>query len=159
MLAPSDEVSFQVQVRETRTVAVSLAIALPVVEVQGDDYARAFAALTAERPAALLVGAHQYFVRDRKQIIELAAKYRLPAMYEWREQVLDGGLMSYGTNLHALYQRVAAQADRIFRGVKPGDLPVEQPTRFQLVINLKTAKALGLTLSPSLRLQTDELIE
>ena len=85
----------------------------------------------------------------RKRIIELAAKHRLPAMYEWPEQVDDGGLMSYGSTQNALLRRVAAYVDRIFRGTKPGDLPVEQPTTFELVINLKTAKALDLTIPPS----------
>ena len=98
-------------------------------------------------------------MRDRKRIIELAAKHRLPAMYEWPEQVEDGGLMSYGSSQSALVQRVAVYVDRIFKGAKPGDLPIEQPAKFELVINLRTAKALGLTLPQSLLGRADRVIE
>ena len=79
---------------------------------------------------------YQYFVRDRRQIIELAAKHRLPAMYEWREQAVDGGLMSYSTSLYGLQQRVASYVDRIRKGAKPEDLPIERTTKFGVVINL-----------------------
>jgi len=105
------------------------------------------------------VGAHSSFMRHRKRIIELAAKHRLPAIYEWPEQVEDGGLMAYGTSLSALSRRIAVYVDRIFKGAKPGDLPVEQPTTFELAINLKTAKALGLTIPPSLLLGAGRVIE
>ena len=97
--------------------------------------------------------------RDRKQIIDRAAKYRLPAIYEWREHVEVGGLMSYGGSLIELSRRVAAYVDKILKGAKPGDLPVEQPTKIELVINLKTAKALGLTIPASLLLRADQVIE
>jgi putative ABC transport system substrate-binding protein len=96
--------------------------------------------------------------RDRKQIIDRAAKYRLPAIYEWREHVEVGGLMSYGGSLIELSRRVAAYVDKILKGAKPGDLPVEQPTKIELVINLKTAKALGLTIPPSLLLRADQAL-
>jgi putative ABC transport system substrate-binding protein len=98
-------------------------------------------------------------MRDRKRIIELAARHRLPAMYEWPEQVEDGGLMSYGSDLTATTRRVAQYVDRIFKGARPGDLPVEQPTELQLVINLRTAQALGLSLSPSLLARAGRVIE
>ena len=159
LLAPADEPSFGLQARETQKAAVALGISLSVVEVRGGDYARAFAAIAAQQPAALLVGSHTYFLRDRQQIIALAAKYRLPAMYEWREQAQDGGFMAYSTSLYGLYQRIASHIDRIFKGTNPGDIPIEQPTRFELVVNLKTAKALGVVISPALRLQVDEVIE
>ena len=86
-------------------------------------------------------------------------KHKLPAMYEWPEQVEDGGLMSYGSTPDALYRRVAAYLDRIFKGAKPGDLPVEQPASLELVINLRTAKALGLAIPPALLLRADRVIE
>ena len=92
-------------------------------------------------------------------IIALAAQYRLPAMNEWRGQVEDGGLMAYGSSLAGTTRRAAAYVDRIFKGAKPADLPVEQPTKFELVINLKTAEALGLTIPQSLLLRADEMIQ
>ncbi len=158
-LAPFAYPGIRPQIQETRTAATVLGIELVVVEVQGGDYAQAFAAIVAQRAHALFVGATPGFLNDRKQIIELAAKHRLPAIYEWREQVVDGGLMSYSTSLYGMNQRVASYVDRILKGAKPGDLPIERPTRFELVINLKTAKALGLSLPQTLLLRADELIE
>lgn len=158
MLVPADP-AMRLQVDEARRAAAALDVKLTVVEVRGDDYPAAFAAIAAERPGALFVGAHSLFMRDRLPIIELAAKHRLPAIYEWSEQVEDGGLMSYGTSLTATIGRVVAHVDRIFKGGAPGDLPIEQPTSFQLVINLKTARALGLTLPPSLVARADRVIE
>jgi putative ABC transport system substrate-binding protein len=157
-LAPDDPTS-RPQMQETQKAASSLGITLVVVEVRGGDYDRAFATIAAAGPAALFVANSPLFFRDRKRIIELAAKHRLPAMYEWPEQVEDGGLMSYGSPQFALHQRAAAQIDRIFKGTKPGDLPVEQPTTFELVINRKTARALGLALPPSLLSRADRVIE
>jgi putative ABC transport system substrate-binding protein len=95
----------------------------------------------------------------RNRIIELAARYRLPAIYEWAEQVEDGGLMAYGASLSGLARRTAAYVDRIFKGAKPTELPIEQPSRFELVINLKTAKALGLAIPQSLLLRADRVID
>ena len=100
-----------------------------------------------------------FFNRYRARIDELAAKHRLPTISESREYVLDGGLMSYGPNFPAMYRRAASYVDRILKGAKPGDLPIEQPTRYELVINLKTAKALGLTMPQSLLLRADEVIQ
>ena len=155
----ADDPAFRPQMEEAQKAASSLGIKLFAVEVRGGDYAHAFSTIAAERAAALLVGATPFFMRDRKRIIELAAKHRLPAMYEWPEQVDDGGLMSYGATQSALVQRAAGYVDRILKGAKPGDLPVEQPTKFELVINRKTAKALGLTLPPSLLSRADRVIE
>jgi putative ABC transport system substrate-binding protein len=147
------------QIAETRTAAATLGIDLDVAQVRGRDYARAFAAMAAKRPQALVVGAQSVFLRDRKKIIELAAKYRLPAIYEWPRQVQDGGLMSYGASDVATYREVASYIDRIFKGAKPGDLPIWLPSKLNLVINLKTAKALGLTLPPSLLARADEVVQ
>ena len=158
-LAPFAYPGIRPQMQETRTAATVLGIELVVVEVQGDDYAQAFAAIVAQRAHALFVGATPGFLNDRKQIIELAAKHRLPAIYEWREQVVDGGLMTYSTSLYGMNQRLASYVDRILKGAKPGDLPIERPTRFELVINLTTAKALGLAIPQTLLLRADEVID
>ena len=157
-LAPSGP-GFTHQVQEAQKAASALRVKLAVIEVQGTDYDHAFATMAAERADALFVLMSPILTRDRKLIIERAAKYRLPAIYEWREAVEVGGLMSYGGSIVDLSRRVAAYIDRILKGTKPGDLPVEQPTKFELVINLKTAKTLGLTIPPSLLLRADQVIE
>ena len=158
LLVP-DEDSIRLQVQETLAAARNLGVELPVVTVRAGEYSTAFDALSRQRVAALLVGSHQYFVRDRAAIITLAAQHKLPAMYEWREQVVDGGLMTYSTDLYGLYQRAASYIDRIIKGAKPAEMPVERPTTFELVINMKTARTLGLAIPPALRLQADEVIE
>ena len=99
------------------------------------------------------------FFNARRRLVDLAAKNRLPAVYPLKEFVDAGGLMAYGPNLADLFRRAATYVDKILKGVKPGDLPVEQPTKFELVINLKTAKALGLTIPPSLLGRADQVIE
>ena len=147
------------QLQAAQTAASVLRVELIVVEVQGAEYDRAFTTMVAERADAVLVLSSAILNRDRKQIIERAAQHRLPAMYEWREQVEVGGLMSYGSSLVGLCRRVAAYVDKIFKGARPADLPVEQPTNYALVINLKTAKALGLTIPPSLLARADQVIE
>ena len=158
LLALADP-NFAGQVQEVQKAAVPLGVKVTVVEVRDRNYDRAFTAIAAGHADALFVGSNAQFFLDRKQIIALAAKYRMPAIYEWPEQGEDGGLMGYGTSLAALSRRAATYIDRIFKGAKPGDLPIEQPTKFELVINLKTAKALGLTISPSLLLRADEVIQ
>ncbi|HET7378783.1 MAG TPA: ABC transporter substrate-binding protein [Gaiellales bacterium] len=158
LLAPADP-GFSLQAQEVEKAALPLGVKLTVVEVRDRDYGRAFTTLATARPDALFVGANAQFYIDRKQIIELAAKHRLPAIYEWPEQGEDGGLMGYGTSLLGLSRRAASYIDRIFKGMSPGDLPIEQPTTLELVINLKTAKALGLTIPPSLLARADQVIE
>ena len=158
-LLSHEDPGLRAQEQETRSAAVALGIALPVTRVVGGDYERAFTTLAADRPDALFVGASTYFMRDRKRIIELVARHRLPAIYEWPEQVEDGGLMSYGSDLSVTTRRVAQYVDRIFKGARPGDLPVEQPTELQLVVNLRTARALGLNLSPGLLARASRVIE
>jgi putative ABC transport system substrate-binding protein len=99
------------------------------------------------------------FFEERRSMVAHAAKSRLPAVYPWREAAGAGGLMSYSTNFPDMYRRAATYVDKILRGAKPADLPVEQPTKFELVINLKTAKAFGLTLPPSLLARADQVID
>jgi putative tryptophan/tyrosine transport system substrate-binding protein len=118
----------------------------------------AFAAMATARAQALLVLPDPLTVRYRDQIVALAAVHRLPAMYGFREFVDAGGLMAYGSSLPAMCRRAATYVDKILKGAKPADLPVEQPTTFELVINLKTTQELGLTIPPSLLFQADEVI-
>jgi putative ABC transport system substrate-binding protein len=157
VLTTSEPVS-HMQVQEAQQAASALGVTLVVVEVQGTDYEGAFATMAAARAEALFVLASTTLNRDRMQIIERAARYRLPAMYDWREHVEVGGLMAYGSSVVALSRRVVAQVDKLLKGARPADLPVERPTQFALVINLKTAEALGLTLPPLFLYQADEVI-
>ena len=119
----------------------------------------AFAMAAKERADAVFVVTTAMFFRERIQVSKLAVQSRLPAVYALREYAEAGGLMSYGTNLPEMFRRAAVYVDRIFKGAKPGDLPMEQPTKFELVINLKTAKALGLTIPPALLQRADQVIE
>ena len=147
------------QIEGAQKAALSLGVKLVVVEVRNDDYDRAFAIIAAERASALLVPAGPILNTQRGRIIDLAAKHRLHAIYEWREHAEQGGLMAYGGSIIRLYGRVFAYVDRLFKGANPAELPVEQPTTFELVINLKTAKALGLAIRPALLLRADHVIE
>jgi putative tryptophan/tyrosine transport system substrate-binding protein len=119
----------------------------------------AFAIMARERPHALLVMSSPMLASQSVRIVDLAARNRLPAMYQWREFAEVGGLMSYGANRPDLNRRAAVYVDKILRGAKPGDLPVEQAAKFELVINLKTAKTLGLAIPPSLLLRADQVLE
>ena len=123
------------------------------------DLGAAFVAATRERAEALFVVTTAMFFRERTRIAQLALKHRLPAVFALRESVEAGGLMSYGANLSEMVRRAATHVDKILKGAKPGDLPMEQPTSFELIINLKTAKALGLTIPQSLLLRADQVIE
>jgi putative ABC transport system substrate-binding protein len=155
----TDEAGARIQVAEVEKAAAGLGVKIAAIEVRGRDYERAFATMKAKRASALYVGSSPVLNNDRKRIIELAAQQRLPAIYEWREPVEEGGLMSYGASNRALFGRVATFVDRIFKGANPAELPVEQPMQFELAINLKTAKALGLTIPQSLLLRADRVIE
>jgi len=145
---------------EAQVGARSLDVALQSVEVRNrEDLELAFTALMRERPSALLLtgdSIHQHFIAD---ILAFASKNRLPAMYQLKENVERGGLMSYGANAADLVRRAATYVDKILKGAKPADLPVEQPTKFEFVINLKTANALSLTIPQSLLIRADQLIE
>jgi putative ABC transport system substrate-binding protein len=118
----------------------------------------AFASLVEPKAHALLVGSPTFLGR-REQIVALAARYGVPTIYDWREYVAAGGLISYGTNLADMYRNVGTYVGKILKGAKPADLPVQQPTRFELVVNLKTANALGLTVPPSILARADEVVE
>jgi putative tryptophan/tyrosine transport system substrate-binding protein len=140
--------------------ARALGVRPQFVEARGpDDFDRAFSDMTRARADALTVLTSVMFLSERRRLVELAAQNRLPAVYPWREGVDAGGLMSYGANVADNYRRAAAYVDKILKGAKPADLPVQQPTKFELVINLKTAKALGLTIPPSLLQRADEVIQ
>jgi putative ABC transport system substrate-binding protein len=119
----------------------------------------AFAAMVAERAQALVVVVDPLFVRHRKKVVDLAARNRLPAVYGFREFADSGGLMAYGVSVPYLCRRAAAYVDKILKGARPGDLPVEQPTEFELVVNLKAAQALGLAIPRSVLLRADQTIE
>jgi len=112
-----------------------------------------------ERPDGLFVTLDPFTRLHRRRIVELAAKHQLPAIYEHREFVDAGGLMSYGPSVRDMWRRAATYVDKILKGAKPGDLPIEQPTRFELVINLKTARALGLAISQSVLFRADHVIQ
>ena len=160
MMFPDDPNTIAQQRPEAVRAAAALGVQLDFVTVRNSDYAGAFAQMAAARAEAVFLAATTYFVINRRQIIALAAKHRLPAIYEWPEQVEDGGLMSYGPpSLLAIYRRIALQIDKILKGANAGDIPVEQPSKVELVINLKTAKAMGLALPQTLLLRADRLIE
>ena len=140
--------------------ARALGVQPQFIEAQGpDEFARAFSDMTRARAGALTVLPSGMFNNERRRLVDLAAKNRLPAVYSWREFVDAGGLMSYGVDLADLWRRAATYVDKILKGTKPADLPVEQPTKFELVINLKTAEALGLTIPPMVLFQADEVIK
>jgi putative ABC transport system substrate-binding protein len=146
--------------KEADGAARALGVRLQVVEVRGPaDFDRAFSDMTRARAGALAVLPSSMLFNERRRLVDLAAKNRLPAVYPYREAVDAGGLMAYGANFADLYRRAATYVDKILKGAKPGDLPVEQPTKFELVINLKTAKALGLTIPQSLLGRADQVIE
>jgi ABC-type uncharacterized transport system substrate-binding protein len=160
--APSDRVTISVLVPaalRAEEAAAPLGVTLVVVAVRSADYASAFDRIVSERAQALLVFSSPLLHRDQSRIIELAAKHRLPAIYQWREHAEEGGLMAFGSNLAGLSRRMASYVDRILKGARPAELPVEQPTLYELVINLKTAKALGLTIPPSLLARADQVID
>jgi len=145
------------EMRKTADVLGIRLLSVPVT--RPPDVERAYTSLAHGRPDGLVVYVTPITQAHRRRIVDFAGKRRLPAMYSAREFVEDGGLMSYGPNHRDLFRRAAGHIDRILKGAQPADLPIEQPTKFELIINLKTAKALGLTIPQSLLLRADQVIE
>jgi putative tryptophan/tyrosine transport system substrate-binding protein len=161
VLAYLDDPIAPLQVKALKDAARSLSVTLQIHGVRtGDDLPAAFDAGAEERAEGLLTTAESMFVVHRARVTELAARHRLPAMYCYSTHVVDaGGLMAYEVNFPNLLRRAASYVDRILKGAKPSDLPVQQPTKFEFVINLKTAKTLGLTFPPGLLAIADQVIE
>jgi len=148
------------QVHEVQATAPALGVTLlPFEATAAHEIDRAFTAMHQERVEALIVVGDPMFGTHQSRVVELAAQARLPATYNLRAFVDAGGLMSYGVHFEDLYRRAATYVDKILKGTKPADLPVEQPTKFALIINLKTAQALGITMPPSLLLLADEVLQ
>jgi putative ABC transport system substrate-binding protein len=155
-----DPTSGPSQVAMTENAARSMKIRLQIVEVrQRDDVAGAFRAAHDGQAEAINVFSSPFLASLSQEIIDRAAEYRLPAIYQWKEHAEAGGLMSYGPSLPAMFEQAAAIVVKVLMGAKTSDLPVEQPTKFELVINLKTAKALGLTVPPTLLAVCDDVID
>jgi putative tryptophan/tyrosine transport system substrate-binding protein len=149
-----------VQMRETKQAAQALGIQLQRLEVRSpDDFERVFQAATKERAGALIALDDPFVFTHRTRIVKLAAKSRLPEIYGFREFVEAGGLMSYAANLSDMYRRAATYVDKILKGAKPADLPVQQPTKFEFVINLKTAKQISLTIPPNVLARADKVLK
>jgi ABC-type uncharacterized transport system substrate-binding protein len=160
LLVNPDTLSGQAQTKDVQQAARAVGQRLVVLNGGSDETMdESFAVLAKQRVAALLVGGDAFFDVRRDRLIALAARHRVPAIYQFREYALAGGLMSYGASIADMYRQVGVYVGRVLHGEKPADLPVVQPTRFELVINLKTAKALGLVVPNSMQLLADEVIE
>ncbi len=156
-----DEPYSPVYLGEARRAARALGMSeVTVLDARGDsDLDAVFATVTARRPSALLIETNSVNLTNRIRIAEFTLAHRVPTMHGVRSGVDAGGLASYGPDMSAHFKRLASYVDKVLKGARPADLPVEQPTKFELVINLKTAKALGLTIPPSLLLRADQVIE
>jgi putative ABC transport system substrate-binding protein len=147
-------------ISDTKEAALPLGLQIHAVKAStADDFDTAFAALAQQKTEALLLANDAFFLSERRKLIALAARYAIPAVYFFREFVVDGGLMSYSTSLTQAYRQVGIYTGKILNGAKPADLPVVLPTKFEFAINLKTAKTLGLTFPPGLLAIADEVIE
>lgn len=160
MLWNASDVGMTQRFRASEAGAKALGISVQALGVrEPDDFDQAFSAMNGEMPDAILMVSDPLMNLNRKRVFEFAAAHRLPAIYETDAYVRDGGLMSYGPDQDESFERVAALVDRILKGAKPADLPFEEPTLFRFVLNLKTAKSLGLAVPPSLLARADEVIE
>jgi putative ABC transport system substrate-binding protein len=153
--------SASLQLKELRPAAVALKLKLEEIETQFDakGLENAFQTAKQKQVGAIMTTTSPRFTAERKRIVELAGKYRLPAIYPQKEFVDEGGLMSYGVDYDDLYRRAAVYVDKILKGAKPADLPVQQATKFEFVINLKAAKQIGLTLSPDFLARANQVIK
>jgi putative tryptophan/tyrosine transport system substrate-binding protein len=158
VLAPEDPTGTKTQLPELQQAASRLSLDVSVFAVSGGDLAGAFARIVAGKADAIFILADTYFMIDRHPVIAQTLQARLPAIWEWREQVIDGGLMSYGTSYKSRIERIADYIGRVLKGNSPSDIPVDLPTKFGLTLNLATAKAIGLKMPQSLMLRADEVI-
>jgi len=146
--------------KQTQEAAQALSLQLQSVELaRAEDIEKVFAEIPKRRPDALVVILHPLVTLNSKRVVEMTLKYRLPGMYPTRQFAEEGGLMAYGPFIGDLYRRAATYVDKILKGAKPANLPVEQPTKFELVINLKTAKQIGSTIPAHLLLRADRVIK
>jgi putative ABC transport system substrate-binding protein len=147
-------------IRDVQEAARTKGMQLPILKAATEsEIDTAFATLVQLHAGALLVGSDQFIFSRREQVVALASRHAVPAISTWREFAVSGGLISYGPNLTSAWHRLGTYAGKILKGAKPADLPVQQPTKFELIINLKTAKALGLTVPQSVLARADEVIE
>ena len=150
----------EAEIKDANEAAARLGLQTHTVEARTvDEFDNAFATLAQQKVEAIFLANDAFFLRERRRLIALAAHYDMPAVYNWREFAVDGGLMSYSPSLTQGYRQVGIYTGRILKGEKPANLPVQQPTKFEIVINLKTAKALGLTFPSGLIAIADEVIE
>jgi putative ABC transport system substrate-binding protein len=160
MLWNKDDLGMSLRYEASAKAAQEIGADVEAVGVrEPDDFNEAFAVMDREQPDAILMVSDSLTVLNRKRVFDYASAHRLPAIYEYDPMVREGGLMSYGPDLKESFERAAAMVDRIFKGTRPGDLPFEQPTRYIFVINLKTAKSIGLEIPPTLLALADEVIE
>jgi putative ABC transport system substrate-binding protein len=150
----------KITLKNLQELAPSLGVTVQVIEMRGpEDFDTAYAAVVRERFQAALQSANSSYIAHAPKLAMLEAKHRIPVMYGWSDFPEAGGLISYGVSVAALFRHAAVYVDKILKGAKPADLPVEQPTKFELVVNLKTAKQIGLTIPPNVLARADKVIK